>query len=298
MKVGIIVISFNHYLFTKFCIDSIINSTSKDLYKLCLVDNGSIDYTKTWAEKLLSDNTLDNFISNSRNFGACKASNQGVEWCLQQEDLTHILVMANDHIVTPGWLEAMLDADAACINPFVFHSVKEIRGLCPEIGVLIDKYKKLRLKYLQEDNEEDMNYVLNITYGGSLNKFANLITSKHKFSPLVKTNFILWPGLIMYRREVIDKVGLKDEEFLKFDLASYADIDYYVRVYKAGFTCGLTKAAYVHHWGSITTRKSGLSQENKIGYNNNEKEAYLYFIKKWRCNPHNLLPLVNSEKYK
>lgn len=294
MKVGIIVISFNHYLFTKYCIDSIVENTDRDLYKLCLVDNGSTDYTKTWAGVSTHNGTLDHFINNDTNFGACKASNQGVEWCLQQEDLTHILVMANDHIVTRGWLNYMLEAPFDCVNPFVFHSVKEIRALCPWIGKYVEKYKPLRLKHLQEDNESDMNYVLEKTYNTSLNEFSELFAIINRKFPYAKFTFIPWPGLIMYKREVIEEVGMKDEEYLKFDLASYADIDYYVRVYKAGFTSGLTKLAYVHHWGSITTRKLGLKQEIQTGYKNNERGAYMHFIDKWGCDPHNLTPLLKE----
>jgi glycosyltransferase involved in cell wall biosynthesis len=53
--VGIVVISFNHLIFTKRCIDSIIKHTPRDLYKLCLVDNGSIDGTKEWASVLYNE---------------------------------------------------------------------------------------------------------------------------------------------------------------------------------------------------------------------------------------------------
>jgi len=295
MKVGIIIISFNHYLFTKFCLDSIINNTPRDLYSICLVDNGSTDSTKEWATTLKKDGRLDHFISNDTNLGACKASNQGVSWALDQSELTHILVMANDHIVTKGWLPNMLKSPFDCVNPFVFHSIKQIRALHPPIGSVIDGYKKLRLQYLQEDNEGLMNHVLTTTYNGKLEKFAKTFTNSFVLDPFVSSTFILWPGLIMYKRKVIETVGLKDEEYLKFDLASYADIDYYVRVYKAGFTSGLTKGAYVHHWGSITTRKLGLKQEHSNGYINNERGAYNYFIKKWKCDPHNLVPLVKQK---
>lgn len=241
----------------------------------------------------MSEDVLDNFISNDYNKGACAASNQGVVWALSCNNVTHILVMANDHVVTPNWLEAMLSAPYDCVNPFVFHSVKEIRALSPNIGNIIDKYKILRLKYLQEDNKENMEYVLKETYT-DLDSFSSVFTSKFESNPFKDLSVILWPGLIMYKIKVLQTVGLKDEEFLKFDLASYADIDYYVRVFKKGFTSGLVMTSYVHHWGSITTRKLGLKQEPITGYKNNESGAYMYFIKKWGCNPHNIAPLLRE----
>jgi GT2 family glycosyltransferase len=285
--VGIIIVSFNHYLFTKMCVESIIDNTKEGTYKLCLVDNGSVDETKKWAKKLLSKGTLSNFISNKKNFGACKASNQGMKWAMGDKELTHVLVMANDHIVSNNWLSYMLESDFDCVNPFVFHSVKEIRAMAPFIGSKIEKYKELRLKYLQEDDINLMNYVISNIYSGGINSFSKKFRSKIS-KKFVKTKFILWPGLILYKKKVIEKTGLKDEDFLKYDLASYSDIDYYVRVYKNGFTSGVALNSYVHHWGSITTRKLGLKQEKKIGYRNNEHMAYRYFIKKWGFSPHDL----------
>lgn len=294
MKVGIIVVSFNHFLFTKACINSILAYTDSNSYKLCLVDNGSTDETKIWARSLLSDKVLDRFIDNDYNMGACKASNQGVSWALNEPDLTHIMVMANDHIVTEDWLPPLLLSEFDCTNPFVFHSVSEIRALYPKIGPIVEKYKPLRLKYLQEDNVDNMIHVIKQTYG-DLNKFVDAYKADNISDPYIPTERTFWPGLIIYKKKVIEKVGLKDEEYLKYDLASYADIDYYLRVHLAGFSSGMAMLSYVHHWGSITTRKLGLKQDKgSAGYVNNELGAYRYFIKKWGVDPHNLTPLLKK----
>jgi GT2 family glycosyltransferase len=283
IMVAIIIVSFNHFLFTKACVESIVKNTPKGLYEICLVDNGSNDGTVAWAS-----GACHKVIGNLTNRGAAAASNQGCEWALDQDRFSHILVMANDHVVTNGWLTNMLNAPTDCVNPFVFHSVKEIRDMYPPIGEVVDRYKPLRLKYLQKDSKKDMDYVLNATYG-DIETFASHFRERHLFNPYRVTDRILWPGLIMYKKKVLETVGLKDEEYLKFDLASYADIDHYVRVRLAGFTTSVVMTSYVHHWGSITTRKLGLKQEGDMGgYKNNEAGAYQYFIKKWGCDPHNL----------
>lgn len=291
MSVAIIVISFNHFLFTKYCIESIIKCTDRRQYKLCLVDNGSTDGTKDWANDLLSKGVLDNFISNSNNLGACKASNQGTVWALNQEDVEYITIMANDHVVTKDWLEPLLTSPFDCTCPFVFHSVRSMRNLFKPIGPVIDKYKPLRLKYLQKDDAKNMSLVLEKTYG-SLEVFAENFKKSNNKDPYKQSTFVIWPGLIFYKRKVFDVVGLKDEEYLKFDLASYSDIDHYVRVYLTGFIAGVAMTSYIHHWGSITTRKLGLCQEKTKGYVNKETLAYKYFIKKWGCNPHDLSSIV------
>jgi len=294
MKVGIVVISFNHFLFTKFCIESIFKHTPRDLYKLCIVDNGSIDETKSWANNLLLNKDIDNFINNDYNMGACKASNQGMEIFMNDSDITHVLVMANDHIVTPNWLLPMINSDYACVNPFVFYSTSTMRKLDLNIGKIIDKYKYRRLKYLQSDSFENMCYVLNKTYE-NLDIFSEKFTQRYLENAVIPSTFIVWPGLILYKKEVIETIGFKDEEYLKFDLAAYADIDYYLRAYLAGFNSAVVMTSFVHHWGSITTRKNGLKQENEKGYTNKEGGAYKYFIKKWNCNPHNLTSLLTRK---
>jgi len=286
MKAAIIVISYNHFLFTKACIESILSNTAREDYELCLVDNGSEDETKDWANKLCDAGVIDHFISNAENVGACKASNQGTEWALSNINLTHIVVMANDHLLTNNWLTYIFDSPYDCTIPFVFHSVVEVRALYPKIGHFVEKYKPLRVKYLQVDDEEKMELVLRETYG-DLDVFLKNYRLDNVMTPYIKTKRILWPGLIIYKREVLEEVGLKDEEFLKYDLASYSDIDHYLRVYLAGFSSGVSMLSYVHHWGSITTRKLGLSQD-KGGYVNNENAAYGYFVKKWATDPHDL----------
>lgn len=286
MKAAIIVISYNHFLFTKACIDSIVYNTDINDYELCLVDNGSVDETKEWANKLCDEGIIDKFISNDKNVGACKASNQGTEWALPNINLTHIVVMANDHILTNNWLTYIFNSPYDCTIPFVFHSVTEVRSLYPKIGYFVEKYKPLRIKHLQVDNEEKMELVLGETYG-DFDVFLKNYHLDNIGTPYIKTKRILWPGLIVYKREVLESVGLKDEEFLKYDLASYADIDHYLRVYLAGFSSGVSMLSYVHHWGSITTRKLGLSQDVG-GYKNNENKAYKYFVEKWNADPHDL----------
>jgi GT2 family glycosyltransferase len=259
--VGIIVVSCGHYPFTKFCIESIIRNTPRDLYRLCLVDNGSQDATKPWAKKLLSDCVLDRFIDNEKNLGACKAANQGTIWCL--ENNYDVLICANDHVVTPNWLPPLIEAPFEHSNPFVFYSVKFFRNLA-SIGQRIDRYKRLRVKYLQEDTYENLPFVLNEIYKdhNGIDGFAEFFVEKYKNNPYKKVNMTQWPGFVYYRNYVVEKTGLRDEEFLKFTLAGYADIDYYMRLSKLGFSIGVVKTSFVHHWGSITTRKNGLRPDN------------------------------------
>lgn len=258
--VGIVVISCGHFPFTKKCIESILKHTPRDLYRLCLVDNGSQDQTKGWAKELYNLGYIHRFIDNKKNIGACRAANQGTVWVLDNH--YDNLIVANDHVVTDTWLEPILDAPFDHVNPFVFYSVKFFREL-GGIGQILDKYKGIRVKYLQDDSV-DLDAILDLTYRGfgGLAGFAKKFTNRYKDDPYRKVNMTQWPGFVYYRNKVVEDVGLRDEEFLKFTLAGYADIDYQYRVFLKRYTVGIVKTSFVHHWGSITTRKNGLKSDS------------------------------------
>lgn len=265
--VGIIVISCGHFPFTKKCVESIIANTPRYEYRLCLVDNGSLDRTKPWAKSMVKDGWIHNFIDNPKNLGACAAANQGTIWALNHD--YDILIVANDHVVTPGWLEPLLRAPSDCANPFIFYSVRFFRDL-GGVGILIDHYKDIRIKYLQDDDEAKLEKALLETYGpGGINDYAFEFTDAHNKDPYAKTKMTIWPGFVYYRNYVVENVGLRDENFLKYSLAGGADIDYQYRVYKAGYTNSIAMQSYVHHWGSITTRKNGLKPDKSRFENSN-----------------------------
>ena len=168
-------------------------------YKICLVDNGSLDQTKSWAKTMIEDGWVHNFIDNPKNLGACAAANQGTIWALDNK--YDILIVANDHVVTSNWLEPLINAPSDCANPFIFYSVKFFRDL-GKVGQLIDKYKNIRVKYLQDDTEKHLDIALYETYGTyGINSWANEFKEAHKGNPYIKTKMTIWPGFVFYRNQ-------------------------------------------------------------------------------------------------
>lgn len=293
-KSAIVVVSFNHLIFTKRCINSIIKYTPRDLYKLCLVDNGSGDGTKEWALDLERKGIIDKFISNASNLGACKASNQGTSWALQEEEIDSLVICANDHIVSKNWLVPLRESPFDYCNPFSFFTLPYFRKQDSVVPGLIDRYKPLRLKYLQKDNDENLNKVLFELYG-DYDKFVAEFKSRHSNRPYKAFKVVQWHGFIFYRKNIFTTVGMKDEDFLKFDKAAYADVDFSVRVSIAGFKGGIALNSYVHHWGSITTRKNGL-RSGPGGYVNRDIDAFKYFTKKWGYTPNQLDMILSKHR--
>ena len=85
--------------YTKKCIDSIRKHT-RQKYELILVDNGSKDGTEDYFRSMPGAKV----IRNAENLGVSKGWNQG----MRLADGEYILILNNDIIVGPDWLENMV----------------------------------------------------------------------------------------------------------------------------------------------------------------------------------------------
>lgn len=74
-EISIIVLTFNSSKFIKSCLDSIFTQNYRD-FETIVVDSGSKDSTVSFIKEYYQQVVL---IENNRNFGACKARNQGIE---------------------------------------------------------------------------------------------------------------------------------------------------------------------------------------------------------------------------
>jgi GT2 family glycosyltransferase len=92
---------YNQVDYTRQCVDSLVR-TGFDLSRLVVVDNGSTDQTREYLATLPVGAT----VLNGHNLGCGVAWNQGA-LALQAE---WTVVMNNDVVVTPGWLDGLLQA--------------------------------------------------------------------------------------------------------------------------------------------------------------------------------------------
>lgn len=97
-KTAIIILTFNNFKYTKDCIESIRHYTQKGTYELIVVDNNSADETREW---LLGQPDILLKL-NDQNEGFPKGCNIGIGMAQPDSD---ILLLNNDTIVTPNWLE-------------------------------------------------------------------------------------------------------------------------------------------------------------------------------------------------
>lgn len=101
---SIIIPVYNKLEYTSKCLGTLFVTTGCQVpFEVIVVNNGSADGT---AEFLSGQLEVLTIITNNQNLGFAKACNQGAE--VARGD--YLLFLNNDTVVTPGWLEELLDA--------------------------------------------------------------------------------------------------------------------------------------------------------------------------------------------
>ena len=183
-------------------------------------------------------------IKNSENLGFAAGNNQGI--AAARGD--YILLMNNDIVVTPGWLERMIlcaerDPKIGIVGPM---------SNCVTGPQLINEvtYNKTNLKGLNDFAAEISN-----KYAGKSKQFLHVVG----FCMLIK-------------RVVIDKIGGLDEIY---GTGNLEDADFCLRATLAGFGSWRVEDCFIHHFGSRTFTGA------KIDYSESLHKNWEIFKEKW-----------------
>jgi O-antigen biosynthesis protein len=235
--IHMIVPSKNNARYLQRCVRSILERTEYQHYRIHVVDNGSVDEaTLSYLEQLESEPRV-RVLHYDYPFNYSAINN----WAVSQTDGEYLLLLNDDtEVISPGWLEAMLE-----------------QAQRPEVGAV-------GAKLLYPDGR--------IQHGGVILGIGGVAAHAHKyysashagyFSRLeVVQNFsAVTAACMMTRREVYDKVG----GFNETDLAvAFNDVDFCLRVREAGYEIIYTPFAELYHHESVSRglRLSG----DEIGY--------------------------------
>ncbi|MDT8717980.1 glycosyltransferase [Clostridium sp. 19966] len=219
MKTSIIILTYNQLAYTKKCLDSIKKYTQETTYEIIIVDNNSTDGTVEW---LKSQKDLIT-IFNDDNLGFPKGCNLGIE----NSTGDNILLLNNDVIVTPHWLENLLDA---------LYSSDKI-GAVGAVSNYCSYYQSIPVSYSNDAEMIEFAQKNNLTNKGIWDERLLLIG----FCMLIK-------------KEVVEKVGYLDELFTP---GNFEDDDYSLRIRLAGYKLLLCRDVFIHHYGSASFGSTG-----------------------------------------
>jgi len=228
-EISIIVLTFNSIKFIKFCLDSVL-AQDYNGFEIIVIDNGSMDGTVTFIKEEYPQIRL---IENSRNLGAAKARNQGIEVSKGE----WILTLDCDITLEGGFLKKIIE--------FVSESGESIGSLQPKI-LNIDK----KIIYSCGIHLSWLRRFFDINKGKVNNQKFN--TPQYIFGAC--------SAAALYSRHMLEEIkedtGYFDERF--FFLVE--DVDLAWRAQKKGFKAIFFPLALCYHHGNSSKTDKKLRQ--------------------------------------
>jgi len=233
--VSIIIPIHNNLELTKECLTAIYDNTNRE-YEVILIDNGSDPaFTCNWDKAMI--------IRNEENKGFPVAVNQGIQ--VATGDI--IVLLNNDVIVTPNWLDLLLEKIQ------VFDIVGPMTNYCAGIQrVAIPPYGNRK----------------------ELDEEAKKFTQENK-GLTHEVNFVIG-FLMVFKKSLYNQVGEFDESLWP---CSGEEINFCLQALSMGYSIGVAQDCYVHHSGSCTFKE--LQKSNTINYNEICKRNDKHLAEKW-----------------
>lgn len=237
---SIIIPTYNGLSLLQSCVQSIRGCTP-EAHEIIVVDNGSTDGTVEFCREAGLT-----FASLPYNYGFPAACNVGLKMSRGEQ----LLLLNNDVIVTHEWLTRLLEG---------LHSGEDV-GLIGPTSNRVSGRQQIKLGYrgITEYHAAAAGYT-------EANRGVRLPVSR------------LVGFCLLFRRTVMDKIGLLDE---RFSPGHYEDDDYCYRARKLGYRLLIARDCYVHHMGSASFRKKQQRSLKRLIAVNRKK-----FIRKWGVYP-------------
>jgi GT2 family glycosyltransferase/glycosyltransferase involved in cell wall biosynthesis len=221
-KASIVVLCYNGLKeVTQPCIASILANTPVDDYELIVVDNASADGTAAWVKETASRHTQIRPVCNQTNRGYAGGNNDGMRIAAGE----YIILLNNDTLVPPGWLDALLR---------LLEERPEV-GLVGPVTNSVGNEQRVELPGLTDDNYEAVSGEYVARHSGV-------------WFPTEKLGFFC----VAMRRALPEKIGYLDENF---GVGMFEDDDYCVRAKRAGLTLAVAEDCFVYHKGSVSFKK-------------------------------------------
>jgi len=219
-KVSIIIPNLNGRLLLESCLPLVFDQGYKD-FEIVVVDNGSQDDSCTY---LASHFPQVRIIKFKENFGFAKAVNEGIK----KTDSPYIVLLNNDTQVKKDWL---LNLVLAVDNH-------------PECASIASKMLSFGQESVIDGAGDKINIVGQPHPIGRGEKDAKIYN-------LGKYVLGATGGASLFKRKVLEKVGLFDEDFFFY----FEDVDWALRAQLLGFKSWYEPKAVVYHRFGETAKK-------------------------------------------
>ena len=243
MKVSVVTPNYNGEKFLKTFLESLDNDNDC-IGEVIIVDNGSNDASLDYLKSRTFNFPLV-LIENNENLGFAPAVNQGIKKA--KNDL--IFSINNDTEVMKGSIKALMDLITSADDIF-----------------------SVQAKMLQYDNKELVDDV-----GDEYNLLAwtKKTGENHLSSEYVEVRdiFSSCAGAAMYKKSILDEIGLFDDNFFAY----MEDVDLAIRSKIHGYRNLLCPDAVVYHIGSATSGSRYNEFKVKLAARNNVWVVYKNF---------------------
>lgn len=220
-RTTVVVLNWNGKDLLDECLGSLAEQTDKR-FEVLLVDNGSVDGSIAYVKQAFP---WVKVLALPENFGFAKGNNLGIRTVTSER----IALLNNDTRVDPRWLEELNDALDA-------H---------PEVGFCASKM----LNYYEPDvidtAGDQLAVGLAVKRGAGQNDAEEYSSARYVFGACA--------GAALYRKTLLDQVGLFDETFG----TNYEDVDLSFRAQLAGWKCLYVPGAVVYHKVGETKKRTG-----------------------------------------
>jgi glycosyltransferase involved in cell wall biosynthesis/predicted Zn-dependent protease len=240
---SIIVLCCNQLDFSRLCLESVLRHTHGP-YELVIVDNGSTDATPAYLEGLRGRPGPERVVvlRNEQNRGFAAGCNQA----LAEARGDYLVLLNNDTVVAAGWLEGLVR--------WALHDWPQA-GLVGPVS-----------------NYTSPPQLVEVDYAGAAGIDAFAERRARDYAGRALTTERLTGFCLLFRRDVLEKVGLLDE---RFGLGFFEDDDLGVRVRQAGFRLVVALDVFVHHFDSRTFAGLGLDAHRQL------QDNFALFKDKW-----------------
>lgn len=230
-QVSVVILNWNGRHLLPDCLAALDTQTFRD-FEVIVVDNGSQDGSPEW---LAAQYPAVRLLKNTTNLGFAAANNQG----LRASQAPLILLLNNDAQPAPGCLQALVGAAAHHTWAAMF-ACKILQQAAPDrmdsAGIEVDR--------------------AGVAWNCGWDEAATEhIQPLEVFGPSGAAAF--------YRRELLDQIGLLDDDFFAY----YEDVDLAWRAQWAGYRCLYVPEATATHIHSATAGRGSAFKVRLLGRN-------------------------------